>query len=137
MLTRLTPVLVALAATLVSPVMARADDGYICDGGRLVYALPETREKFQHADPCAGFLSAANKPAPVSAPVSRPAGPTARQLGQVPRGTIHPLVNEKRPMKSATGPRTPSGSPRVVPPLAAGQIPSDRDGAPASFRELR
>lgn len=31
---------------------ARADDAYICDGGRLVYARPETIEKLKQSDPC-------------------------------------------------------------------------------------
>ncbi|MFX4412571.1 hypothetical protein ABTA43_20190, partial [Acinetobacter baumannii] len=31
---------------------ARADDAYVCDGGRLVYARPETLDKLKQTDPC-------------------------------------------------------------------------------------
>lgn len=32
--------------------LAYADDAYVCDGGRLVYARPETLEKLKQTDPC-------------------------------------------------------------------------------------
>lgn len=36
---------------------AQADDGYICDGGKLLDAQPATLEKLNNTDPCsAGFV---------------------------------------------------------------------------------
>ena len=43
--------MLGLVASL-SPTGARADDAYVCDGGRLVYARPETLEKLKELDPC-------------------------------------------------------------------------------------
>jgi hypothetical protein len=40
----------ALAAIPTPP--AQADDAYICDDGRLVYARPETLDKLKSSDPC-------------------------------------------------------------------------------------
>jgi hypothetical protein len=41
----------AVVAVVFTP-NARADDAYVCDGGRLVYARPETLEKLKLTDPC-------------------------------------------------------------------------------------
>ena len=61
---------VALVALCPAPVLA--DDAYVCDGGRLVYARPETLEKLKQSDPCiAGYFKFQS--APVAAP---PIGPS-------------------------------------------------------------
>lgn len=50
--------LVAVAVILAGT-QARADDGYICDAGRLIDARPETLAKLNNTDPCgSGFVAA-------------------------------------------------------------------------------
>ena len=65
---------------------AHADDAYICDGGRLVYARPETLEKLKQTDPCIQAFYRTTPAAPIAAPVpqvapaSSPVAPLAPSL---------------------------------------------------------
>ncbi len=55
---------------------AHADDAYVCDGGRLVYARPETLEKLKQTDPCIQAfyrVTPAAPPAAAAAPQAAPA----------------------------------------------------------------
>jgi hypothetical protein len=65
--------------TLLSVNQAKADDAYVCDDGRLVYAKPSTLEKLKATDPCiAKYFKTTPQPLAASAPLaSQPAGPTA------------------------------------------------------------
>lgn len=69
---------------------ARADEAYICDGGRLVYANPETLEKLKASDPCIARYfapeAAANVASPAPAAVElAPAVDSPRGKGQAPQ----------------------------------------------------
>ena len=84
------PGLLATAAVgligALSPTGAVADDAYVCDGGRLVYARPETLEKLKETDPCiAGFYALAKPQASPAAAVAIPAPmPSASGAAVVP-----------------------------------------------------
>ena len=72
---------VALALAIPTSTPAGADDAYVCDGGRLVYARPETLEKLKQTDPCiAGYFNP--KAAPAKA-APEPAGPAAPLRGVI------------------------------------------------------
>ena len=63
---------------------ARADDAYVCDGGRLVYARPETLEKLKQTDPCVQAFYRTTPAAPVAAPVPQVAPASAPVLPAAP-----------------------------------------------------
>lgn len=84
---------------------ARADDAYVCDGGRLVYARPETLEKLKATDPCVALFYSNNKPvvtaspvpaqiAPSTSPVT-PAAPSASAKNNTPSAKAAPLKNAR------------------------------------------
>jgi len=85
---------------------AHADDAYICDGGRLVYARPETLEKLKQSDPCIQGYYAAIPAA--SAPAT--ATPT-------PAATANPIPSA--PLKD--------GAPQTAPGMTAkNKSPADK-----------
>jgi hypothetical protein len=73
---------------------AKADDAYICDDGRLVYAKPSTLEKLKATDPCiAKYFKTTPQPLPQSAPVaSQPTGTNAGALPTPPAPRFKPAV---------------------------------------------
>ena len=92
------PVLAVLAAT-----PGRADDAYVCDGGRLVYARPETLDKLKQTDPCiAGYFKFSATPVQAA-----PTGPAELVAPQSAPGALKPRPT---PGKSAAA--------RVVAPKA-------------------
>jgi hypothetical protein len=87
----------AAAAFMVAcPAPAFADDAYVCDGGRLVYARPETLEKLKQSDPCiAGYFKFQS--APVAASPSAAPGPLE------PASPTQGIVRELSKPKSQRG----------------------------------
>jgi hypothetical protein len=74
---------------------ALADDAYVCDGGRLVYARPETLEKLKQSDPCvAGYFKFQTGPAdtPTAQAQTPPASAPSRGTGDGER--IRPSVGK-------------------------------------------
>jgi hypothetical protein len=121
---------------------ARADDAYVCDGGRLVYARPETLEKLKQTDPCVQAFYRTTPAAPVSAPVAAPAPQVAPASSPVIPAT--PSVTAKNKVPSAkpaplkgtrdaalkTSPARPV-SPKSVPPKPV------ESAAGTDFRNVR
>lgn len=74
-----------MAPLVIAANPATADDAYVCDGGRLVYARPETLEKLKKTDPCIqkyyqdvpASLAAVPIPEPVLAERAEPSIATA------------------------------------------------------------
>lgn len=73
---------------------AHADDAYVCDGGRLVYARPETLEKLKKTDPCIASYYRQNT-VPVAVPALREPSITA--------GTVDAVASEKTPSIAPNG----------------------------------
>jgi hypothetical protein len=73
---------------------ARADDAYICDDGRLVYAKPATLEKLKATDPCiAKYFNVTPPPLAQTAPVAGlPTGSKAGALPAPPAPRFKPSV---------------------------------------------
>ncbi len=141
--------LIGLALAGVIP--AHADDAYVCDGGRLVYARPETIEKLKETDPCvaaywrptaavpAGIPAAIPAPArePIFTPILPPdglAGPKAKPARQASRSKPAPQA----------APGAPSVADRVSTPAAlhAPELRAVRPAAPQAaidtdFRNIR
>lgn len=105
----------ALLAMLAATPAARADDAYVCDEGRLVYARPETLEKLKQTDPCiAGYygidlgkskvVANAAKPAPafLKAPTATPSeAASANQRASANRAGRHAPAAAPAPPVSA------------------------------------
>ena len=87
-------------AAWVLPSLALADDAYVCDGGRLVYARPETLEKLKATDPCVAQYH--NPAGTVIAPVmvQRPAAaialPSTTPLPKAAKGPASPYRDAAR-----------------------------------------
>lgn len=83
---------IALLHMAAAVVPAIAADAYVCDGGRLVYARPETLERLKQTDPCIASYHGIDlaKKAP-------PAGPAV-----VRTAAAAPLVVDKRPLSQAS-----------------------------------
>jgi hypothetical protein len=95
-------------AAVLPQTSARADDAYVCDGGRLVYARPETLEKLKATDPCiAGYYAAVQQPPSVDAAIPAPIPGTA---------VLPPVASKSRP----------KDKPQVVQPRSA---PATRDAS--------
>jgi len=73
---------VVIAGTGIMSPAAVADDAYICDGGRLVYARPETLEKLKQSDPCIQGYYASIPAAPATA-TATPSPAAAANLSPV------------------------------------------------------
>lgn len=103
--------------------VARADDAYVCDGGRLVYARPETLEKLKQTDPCIALFHRNNQPivaapapaqlAPASVPATQ-AAPSAPAKNKAPIAKAAPLKNER----NATAKPVPANPEAAKPALA-------------------
>ena len=80
---------------------AHADDAYVCDGGRLVYARPETLEKLKQTDPCiqAFYRSTPAAPAAAAAPVAT--APAQSAPASSPIASPTPSVTAKNKAPSA------------------------------------
>ncbi len=117
---------------------AHADDAYVCDGGRLVYARPETLEKLKQTDPCiqaffratptAPVAAVAPQPDPAFSPVT-PSAPSATAKNKAPTAKPAPLKGSRdAAMKPAPAkPETPK-------PVAAKPV----EAAPGTdFRNVR
>ncbi len=115
-----------MAALPVDP--ARADDAYVCDGGRLVYANSETLEKLKQTDPCIAGYYAQNplrterpQPAPVvieEAP-ARPRAPLAPAPKSKPQ-SLQRDAGLKGTTTATVSARTPKArAAPLAPPLAA------------------
>lgn len=88
---------------------AQADDAYVCDGGRLVYARPETLEKLKQTDPCiAGYFGLA--------PV--------RPANTAPSAATRPAPAPGEPGNDAARGGQPARSPALKPALAPALKPS-------------
>jgi hypothetical protein len=77
---------------------ARADDAYVCDDGRLVYARPETIDKLKATDPCIARYFTATPPPIAAAPVAKAVGaakPAAPQAGVSPAAAAPAQVGAK------------------------------------------
>jgi hypothetical protein len=131
----------AVAAAAALPSVAQADDAYICDGGRMVYARPETLEKLKASDPCVAAYwrlneaaSPASEPAPATGPQTLAGPPAAKPAGKpVQRPNLRDALTGPDP---ATGPRA---KPAATTPTAKS---TDRPAPPASaantdFRNVR
>lgn len=88
---------------------ALADDAYVCDGGRLVYARPETLEKLKQSDPCvAGYFKFQTSPSdapPAHAQTPSPA--PSRGIGEGQR--VRPSVGKSA--SAVDGAATPLKAP--------------------------
>jgi hypothetical protein len=109
-------------AVILASGAARADDAYVCDGGRLVYARPETLEKLKQTDPCiAGYygIDLRAGPAKSNAAVASQAAPQTEKLAPsqaVSRDRAKPAapangVEAKPALKSSVNLVVPGSSP--------------------------
>ena len=99
-----------IVALLALPAPAFADDAYVCDGGRIVYARPETLEKLKQTDPCVqGYFKF--QPTPAAPAQAAPDAPAVSQ------GTVREPGKAKPPGKSASADAAPG---RAPPPATAG-----------------
>jgi hypothetical protein len=96
-----------LGALIVSPPHpAQADDAYVCDDGRLVYARPETLEKLKATDPCvAKYFTATPQPLAPSiqargAPADRTATAAAKPVARAAQTKSQPPEKPKAPEPS-------------------------------------
>ncbi len=97
--------------TFLSADEAKADDAYICDGGRLVYAKPSTLEKLKATDPCiAKYFNVMPQPLPQTTPVisqptqTKPDALTARPVPRLKPVTGAPVFRDAR---APDKPKTP------------------------------
>lgn len=123
---------------------ARADDAYICDGGRMLYAKPETLAKFQasNVDPCSGRPLdpsrpfATPSPARVNPPAPRPVTPSPVTPGlkrpeQAASNHADRLQSDvSTPPRSAAAPSPKAAEPSRVSAPAAVRL----DGAASGYR---
>lgn len=120
----------SLALAIAPTAPARADDAYVCDGGRMLYAKPETLAKFQasNVNPCSGRPLdpsrpfASPSPARINPPAPRPVTPSPVTPGL------------KRPEQAATNQadRNPQAGSAATSPLKA--VDPSRVSAPAAVR---
>ena len=93
-----------VVALLVLPAPAFADDAYVCDGGRIAYARPETLEKLKQTDPCVqGYFRF--QPAPAAPAQAAPDAPAVSQ------GTVRVPDKAKPPGRSASADTGPDRAP--------------------------
>jgi hypothetical protein len=94
------------SVTLLQP--ALADDAYVCDGGRLFYAHPQTLAKLKAAnvDPCNGRALDPARPQALQTP--------ARTNPPAPRPATSPMTPGSRPPSDANAPLY-SAPPPVAP----------------------
>jgi hypothetical protein len=107
--------LIALAGwTIATPGgWALADDAYVCDGGRLVYARPETLEKLKQTDPCvAGYFKFQARPddAPAAQAQTPPAPAPSRGTGDGERVRPSGGTSASAAGRAATLVKTPEAS---------------------------
>ncbi|MEQ1696788.1 MAG: hypothetical protein ABL901_13195 [Hyphomicrobiaceae bacterium] len=110
-------------STTLTTNVAYADDAYVCDGGRLVYARPETLEKLKQTDPCIQLFYRNNQPiaaapapaqlAPAVSPAA-PSAPVATAKNKAPAAKPAPLKNER----NATAKTAPAVSETAKPAVA-------------------
>ena len=113
-------VLATVAALLGTP--AQADDGYVCDGGRLVYARPETLQKLKQTDPCiAGYFP--------TKPKARPEQPAA---AEGPAANANSARDPGPDGQAATPPLK-----RAIAPLKEASLPAHGAPSPVDFRNVR
>ena len=76
---------------------ASADDAYVCDGGRLVYARPETLEKLKQTDPCVQAYYATTPPSPGAslAPTVASTLPSGTSIAPPSATANNPAANPK------------------------------------------
>ncbi|MDZ4841931.1 MAG: hypothetical protein SH859_07285 [Hyphomicrobium aestuarii] len=117
--------MVLFRLTLLQP--AVADDAYVCDGGRLFYAHPQTLSKLKAAnvDPCNGRAldparpQALQTPARANQPAPRPATSTMAPGSRPPSDPNSPLYSTPPPVaprfRDATNERPASTSRAALP----------------------
>ena len=108
---------------------ARADDAYVCDGGRLVYARPETLEKLKQTDPCVALFYNNNKPVAATSPVPAqlapavspvtPAAPSMTAKNKTPAAKSAPLKNSRDAAIAPTPPKSEQAKPALAKPVEA------------------
>jgi hypothetical protein len=117
---------------------ARADDAYVCDGGRLVYARPETLEKLKQTDPCVQAFYRTTPAAPIAAPSPQvapasspvaPAAPSVTAKNKAPSAKPAPLKGTRDASLKAS-----PAKPATVKPVSVKPVES----APGTdFRNVR
>jgi hypothetical protein len=132
-----------LSLTSVWPHAAVADDAYVCDGGRLVYARPETLEKLKATDPCVaaywaprharpGDVTQPTDKVPTAIPAPEPlAGPKAGPGKRAGLTKTSPAIRPAT-LTAAEQPPVEVPAPELRPVRAAGP-----DAATADFRNVR
>jgi hypothetical protein len=103
----------AVAVVALCPAPVLADDAYVCDGGRLVYARPETLEKLKQSDPCiAGYFKFQSAPVAAAPQTPGAADPTVSPQGIVKDLPKAKLLQGKSADAGSTSPQ------RATPPEA-------------------
>ena len=114
--------LLAAVSTALVTAPAVADDAYVCDGGRLVYARPETLEKLKQTDPCiAGYF-----PATPKVGAGQPAAAAA-----MPADNINAGRDARAQDKTVTPPV------KCAAHLKEASLPSPVSPLPTDFRKVR
>ena len=123
------------------PSLASADDAYVCDGGRMVYARPETLEKLKATDPCVAryhslagtVIAPATVPRPAAAIAPLPSATPAPKAAKGPASLYKDAARSPEPAKPV--PLKPA---LVATPKAAPVKPKPAEAAAGTdFRNVR
>ena len=112
---------------------ALADDAYVCDGGRLVYARLETLEKLKETDPCIAMYHKGETAR--GAPPSAQLTPTTAAIASPP--PTNATTKMKTPFaKPLNAPATKDASHQPLPNVVANKVPV-RSSVADTLRNVR